>query len=115
MRCASAVAATRPGPLLPPPLPPDAQAKGPEVDPTKAVRVFLRFASRDSAVRGMHRAPPLWRPFHSSSSPPRPPPVPAAAHQGLDGRFFDKRRIEARFFDEQRFANLDFQLRPGEV
>lgn len=40
---------------------------------------------------------------------------PSAAHQGLDGRFFDKRRIEARFFDEQRFADLDFQLRPGEL
>lgn len=63
------------------------EEKNPMVPPERAVRIFVQFTTLESAIKAIN---------------------------GLNGRFFAKRQVEAIFFDEERLEHGDLASHPDE-
>lgn len=86
------------------------EEQNPMVPPDKAVRIFVQFTALDGAVRGTPTnacipSPSFWPRSLTDLSP---------AINGLNGRFFAKRQVEAIFFDEERWVQGDLASHPDE-
>jgi len=63
------------------------EEKNPMVPPDLSVRIFVQFTTRESALKAIN---------------------------SLHGRFFAKRQVEARFFDEERWEHNDLATKLDE-